>query len=337
MFGLSIAYACAKRGATVRVIDPHGPGAGASGGLVGALAPHTPDDWKPKKQLQLDGLLMSRDFWPRIELETAMPSGYRQAGRLQPILNDRGLGLAQSRQGDALQRWGDHATWAVLDHAPDPDWAPPSPTGHYIHDTLSAIINPRLAVLALAEAVEGRASTITQDGPITGQVVEATGTPGLKEITENLGRFYGHGEKGQAALLDHDARDMPQLFADGIHFIPHGNGTTAIGSTTERYFDDPTSTDIQLDHLIQKARDLLPALRSAKILNRWANTRPRSVTRAPILGRHPLRPDRFIANGGFKIGLALAPMIGEMMADLVLDGKNTIPPALDAIAALPKS
>ena len=40
IFGLAIAWTCARRGAAVRVIDPGGPGAGASGGLVGALAPH---------------------------------------------------------------------------------------------------------------------------------------------------------------------------------------------------------------------------------------------------------------------------------------------------------
>jgi len=39
VFGLSVAWACAKRGASVRVIDPYGVASGASGGIVGALAP----------------------------------------------------------------------------------------------------------------------------------------------------------------------------------------------------------------------------------------------------------------------------------------------------------
>ena len=39
IFGLSVAWACQKKGARVRVIDPGGPGAGASGGVVGALEP----------------------------------------------------------------------------------------------------------------------------------------------------------------------------------------------------------------------------------------------------------------------------------------------------------
>ncbi|MDP5364989.1 MAG: FAD-dependent oxidoreductase, partial [Paracoccaceae bacterium] len=54
IFGLSVAWACVQRGARVRVIDPHGPGAGSSGGIVGALAPHVPEQWNDKKAFQFD-------------------------------------------------------------------------------------------------------------------------------------------------------------------------------------------------------------------------------------------------------------------------------------------
>lgn len=50
VFGLSVAYACAVRGASVRVIDPNGVAAGSSGGLVGALAPHVPENWNDKRR-----------------------------------------------------------------------------------------------------------------------------------------------------------------------------------------------------------------------------------------------------------------------------------------------
>ncbi|HIF77741.1 MAG TPA: FAD-binding oxidoreductase, partial [Sulfitobacter sp.] len=54
IFGLSVAWACALRGASVQVVDPAGPAAGASGGIVGALAPHVPENWNAKKAFQLD-------------------------------------------------------------------------------------------------------------------------------------------------------------------------------------------------------------------------------------------------------------------------------------------
>ena len=40
IFGLASAWAMARRGARVRVIEASRIGAGASGGVVGALAPH---------------------------------------------------------------------------------------------------------------------------------------------------------------------------------------------------------------------------------------------------------------------------------------------------------
>ena len=63
VFGLSVAYACLLRGAKVQVIDPAGVGTGASGGIIGALAPHVPEQWNPKKAFQLDSLLMQGAFW----------------------------------------------------------------------------------------------------------------------------------------------------------------------------------------------------------------------------------------------------------------------------------
>ena len=44
-----------------------------------------------------------------------------------------------------------------------------------------------------------------------------------------------------------------------------------------------------------------------------------------MLGAWPGREGHFIANGGFKIGFGMAPMVGITMANLVLDGEDAIP------------
>ncbi|MEO0356743.1 MAG: FAD-dependent oxidoreductase, partial [Pseudomonadota bacterium] len=75
VLGLSCALACLKRGARVNVIDPNGAAFGASGGIVGALAPHMPENWVPKKQFQFDSLIMGRDFWPWGVRFRGLPSG----------------------------------------------------------------------------------------------------------------------------------------------------------------------------------------------------------------------------------------------------------------------
>ena len=165
-------------------------------------------------------------------------------------------------------------------------------------------------------------------------MVWATGYEGLIELSEEFGLELGSGEKGQALSLGLNASDKPQAYLDGIHVVPHADGTTAVGSTSEREFDKAGETDERLDDLHARAVRLLPDLDGAPVLKRWAGIRPRSRTRAPLLGRHPRKQGNFVANGGFKTGFGVAPLVGEVMADLVLDGFNRIPEPLALASAM---
>ena len=334
ILGLSVAWACAQRGARVRVIDPHGPGAGSSGGIVGALAPHVPEQWNDKKAFQFESLIMAADFWAGVEAASGLSTGYARLGRLQPVADDAALDLAQARALSAAELWQGHAVWDVVRAEACGDWAPSSPSGWLIRDTLTARLHPRMACAALVAALRGRGAAVVEDHPHEGRVIHATGAAGLRAISTHLGRSFGNGVKGQAALLAMDMRDAPQLFVDTVHVVPHADGTVAIGSTSEREYDDPTSTDALLDQVIARARDAVPALRDAPVIERWAGVRPRSRSRAPVLGVHPVFPDQFIANGGFKIGFGMAPKMAQVMADLVLEGEDRIPPGFRADASL---
>lgn len=317
VFGLSVAYACARRGAKVQVIDPNGVAAGSSGGVVGALAPHVPENWNEKKAFQFESLIMAEQFWQTIETLTGADVGYARSGRLQPLADDRAVALAQARALSAADLWQGKAIWEVIPRE-NIAWMPPSPTGLVVRDTLSALIHPRRATRALADAVIALGGAVIEDGPPQGQVVWATGWQGVLELG-------GGGVKGQAAVLAYDAAGQPQLFADALHIIPHHDGTVAIGSTSEREFETPHETDTQLDAVLARAIAAFPVLKDAPVIARWAGVRPRSKSRAPILGVHPARPDAFVANGGFKIGFGMAPKAGEVMAELILEGRDTIP------------
>ncbi|WP_406645851.1 FAD-dependent oxidoreductase [Aliisedimentitalea scapharcae] len=324
-FGLSIAWICARRGARVQVVDPFGPGAGSSGGLVGALAPHVPENWNPKKAFQFESLILAEPFWADVEQIGGVSPGYGRTGRLQPIQDDRTLALAHARAETAKDLWQGQAEWRVRPIDDVGPWAPPSATGFVIHDTLSARMHPRRACSALVAALETVGVHVVSEAPDRGLVIHATGAAGLTELGAALGKPIGNGVKGQAALLRFDAGDVPQLFADSLHFIPHADGTLAIGSTSEREFETADTTDAQLDDILERARIAVPILHSAEVIERWAGVRPRARTRAPMLGAWPNRPGHFIANGGFKIGFGVAPKIAHVMADLVLDNHDTIP------------
>jgi glycine/D-amino acid oxidase-like deaminating enzyme len=186
-------------------------------------------------------------------------------------------------------------------------------------------MHPRRACAALVAALAVMGVEIQSEAPDQGKVPHAKGYAGLLELNSEIGKTIGGGVKGQAALLRFAEGDVPQLYADGLHIIPHADGTLAIGSTSERDFEDANSTDSQLDDIIERACAAVPVLHGAEVIERWAGVRPRAKSRAPMLGSWPGRDGHFIANGGFKIGFGMAPKVAEVMADLLLQDIDRIP------------
>lgn len=318
----------ARRGARVRVIEAARIGAGSSGGTVGALAPHVPDNWNDKKAFQLDSLLMASGFWAEVEAMSGLPSGYGRTGRLQPVADRDSADRLRDRIAAAGQRWPAGLAM-TLTGDPAGGLRPLSPSGLWLHDNLTARLNPRAALLALAGAIRKRGGEVIEGQTaapdrIAAPVLWTTGSAGLAMLGEDLGRETGKGIKGQSALLRLAVPDCPQIFADGLHIVPHADGTVAVGSTSENEFahDRP---DAQLEGLIDRARAICPALTDAPVIDRWAGLRPRARSRAPVLGPWPGRVGHFVANGGFKIGFGMAPGIAAVMADLILEGRDRIP------------
>lgn len=328
IFGLSCAWELARRGAGVTVIESARIGHGSSGGTVGALAPHMPGQWNDKKQVQLDALIAAADWWAGVQAAGGVDPGYARTGRLQPVKPDA-LDQLRARVEAATEFWPAAFRMELTD-APQGPLVPASPAGVWLADNLTARLSPRRAGAALAAAIRAAGGEIIEDADPQHPdrhprgAIWATGVPGLEMLSEDLGRKIGDGVKGQSALLGFSAAEAPQVFADGLHVVPHADGTTAIGSTSEPGLSG-TTTDDQLEVLIARARALCPALGDAPVLERWAGIRPRAASRAPLLGAWPGRPGHFVANGGFKIGLAMAPPVAAMLADLVLDDNDRIP------------
>ncbi|MFN4155562.1 MAG: NAD(P)/FAD-dependent oxidoreductase [Paracoccaceae bacterium] len=335
IFGLSIAWEAARRGARVRLIERDRIGAGSSGGLVGALAPHVPENWNEKKAFQLESLLMAEPFWAGVTAASGLATGYARLGRLQPLETAEAAARARERGLEAETLWQGRARWQVVP-ATAAAWAPATPTGLLIHDSLSARLHPRLAATALVAAIRARGGEVVIGGSeaTSGPVIWATGHAGLLALNEDLARPVGAGVKGQALLLAYDASDLPQLQVDGLHIVPHADGTVAIGSTSENQWEDPVSVDAQCDALLARAIAAVPALHAAPVLDRWAGIRPRARSRAPMLGPWPGRAAEYVANGGFKIGFGMAPKVAQVMVDLVLGGVDHVPEGFRVGASL---
>jgi glycine/D-amino acid oxidase-like deaminating enzyme len=327
VFGLWCARACVGAGLSVALADRARPGAGASGGPVGALAPHDPLDWSPLKALQLEGLLALPREVDALEAETGRSTGHARPGRLRPLRSEGARARVAAQAAAAKTRWAGAGEIRLLDAPPAdaPSLAPEAAPFGWALDTLSGRIDPPAYLAALAASLEGRAerldgwrflraepgAAVFDRGRVAaGQVVIAAGWESLALA----GLAGGEGVKGQAAVLGATLpAGAPLLTAPGLFVAAHGPGRVAVGSTAEPGRTD-TETDGRLDGVIAKARALCPALAEAPIRARWAGVRPRAPGGLPVVGRLPDRPEVLLATGGFRIGLALAHLVGRAAA-----------------------
>jgi glycine oxidase len=360
IMGLWAAVKAERLGIRTLLVDAGPLGQGASGGLLGALMPHMPDKWNDKKQFQFDALLSLEDEITEIEAETGMACGYRRSGRLIPLPKPhlRKIALGHSADAEACWRRGDRRfRWNVLDRPLQKGWPDASfAAAGLVHDTFAARVSPRGLVSALAaflrsatnvQIIEGlEAETIDsaangiifRDGESVtfGHCIVSAGHrsfPLLQGVSPPLKHPLGQPVKGQAALLKADVDpSLPVIFLNGLYVVAHEGGHVAIGSTSEDVFDDPSSTDSQLDDLIFRARALVPALAKAAVVERWAGLRPKAIDRDPMVGAHPDHARVIALTGGFKVSFGIAHRLADAALNVV-NGKEMRLPASFTLAS----
>lgn len=323
--GLWTAWKAVNAGLSVTVMEKGRVGDGASGGLLGALMPHRPSQWTASKQFQLEALTRLASEIEALEDVSGVSCGYRRCGRLMPVDSERRLDEHRNWQQAAAQNWrGADARWEILDSLPAPWDGMMAPALAYDFDSLSARVNPRGLLAALAAGVRARGGAIVEGAGVNdvmslqaGHVVVAAGHDsfGLLEGAGLPG--MGWGVKGEAVLL-RPARplppDMPILYRGGAYVIVHDNGLVAAGSTSERDFADAEPSPAEAARLIADAASLCPALAGAELVESWAGIRPRAAGRQPLVGPLPGNPRIIAVTGGFKITLGIA----HRLADAVL-------------------
>jgi len=338
IMGLWAAVHAERRGMETLLVDAGNLGSGASGGLLGALMPHMPDRWSEKKQFQFDALISLEAEIAAIEAATGLSAGYRRSGRLIPLPKPHLRQIALGHSADAEVHWraGERRFhWHVLDRPPGEGWVDPvAGENGFVHDTLAARVAPRSLIAALkaflrdarhvrvleqtevADLDPAKGTATIDGGTIAfGRCILAAGYrsfPFLEKLTPRLQKPLGQAVKGQAALLAADIDPaLPTIFRDGLYVVAHEGGHVAVGSTSENSFADAFSTDEQLDALIEAVRDMVPALRAAPVIERWAGLRPKAVDRDPMVGAHPASRNLIALTGGFKVSFGLAHRLAE--------------------------
>jgi glycine oxidase len=100
------------------------------------------------------------------------------------------------------------------------------------------------------------------------------------------------------------------------YVVPRGDGTIG-GSTMENAGFDPEITEEGIRKVRDAAEEICPALGSTAQPKAWAGLRPITPDMLPIIGPDPDHPSIIYACGHSRNGVLMAPLTGDVVADLV--------------------
>ncbi|WP_329108904.1 FAD-binding oxidoreductase [Micromonospora sp. NBC_01699] len=353
IIGAACAYACARRGLSVAVLERGGLVSGATGSGEGNLLV---SDKSPGPELAL--ALHSNRRWQELDAELSDRYGdfeLERKGGLMVTRTDTGLAaLAGFAAGQADA--------GVTVERVDPDRLrelEPEITdglaGGVFYPQDMQLMPARAAVVLLAAARDAGASVrlrtevtgVRRDGTgrvtgvltaggvvAAGQVVNAAGawagqiaglagavvpvTPrrGFILVTEPVAPLVRH-KVYVADYLDNVASGDSDLQSSAVvEGTP--SGTILIGATRELVGFDPTPNPEAVRRLAYGAIALFPVLARIRVMRLYHGFRPFSPDHLPVIGADPRAPGLVHAHGHEGAGIGLAPATGELVAQVVL-------------------
>jgi len=130
--------------------------------------------------------------------------------------------------------------------------------------------------------------------------------------------------KGQIVLIE----AMPPLFERtidglGIYIVPRADGKILLGATVEFVGYDKTATVDGAKQMIDAGIAIAPQLADSTFVQTWAGLRP-YAKKGPLLGNLPGYDNVVLASGHFKNGILLAPITGQLIAELITIGQPSL-------------
>jgi glycine oxidase ThiO len=326
LVGLACAAALAERGVSVTVISEHRRGE-ASPAAAGMLAPSVERATGPAH----DFAVAARDRYPSYLAFLADRTGIQvplnRLGILQIALSAKGIkGLKKTALPTA--RWLDarelrelepglaHGVGAMF----NPDDGAVDNT--VLLNALDTFASRSSMIATIDDAVvgiePGRSSAIitTRSGAIyeAARVVLAGGAWAGQIPGAALARAV---EPGRGQLVSYATAPMRHVaYGPRGYVVPRGDSTIG-GSTMENVGFDADTTTEGIAKVRSAAEEICPALASGGIARSWAGLRPVTPDMLPLIGTDPEHESLTYACGHGRNGVLLAPLTGDLIADLV--------------------
>lgn len=344
VIGLSLAYELANQGATVQLIDCGSIGREASWAGAGILPPanlNTAID--PLDRLRALSHKLHREWAVWLREETGIDNGYRECGGLYLA---RSAGEVASLHAFAemlreLEIEIERLTPAELTELEPAlrEVAAGQLKAAYVLPGEAQLRNPD-HLRALSVACERRGVQIRSDRGATGfdyangRMTAVRTDAGLLHADQyciTSGAWTGRLLKqlgvttgimpirGQMVLFKCETPPFRRVLNEGPRYlVPRDDGRVLVGSTEEEAGFDKSTTEEAVGKLVALARQLVPALRDARIENRWAGLRPGTFDGFPYLGRMPGLSNAYAAAGHYRSGLHMSPGTAVVMRQLML-------------------
>lgn len=350
VIGLVCARQLAKEGLRVALFERDECGSGASKASLGALWPAPADHPGPLQAMQRASLWRFEPFAEALFEESGIDPGFLRCGRLEWLSSEKALQRAIQQTQQACAEWPSFGAGPVQQLI-SPEKAleiEPSlssqPYGAVLCNATARVTPSRLTA-ALKQSCLEAGATIYEHCPVASlqfrndkvtsiltakrqfhpRSVLVTSGPWTNLLDQTVNRLAPVTPvKGQALRVSGDERFCQRIIKRGpIYIVPQGEHDAFIGATTEpqEHFDQ-TVTLSKLTQLIQGAIDIMPRLDEAVFHEAWAGLRPQGKDKQPFMGKADCCANLFFATGHFKIGIGMAPLVGEVMSQYIL-GRNT--------------
>lgn len=342
--GLASAWALARQGLEVAVVEP-GPLGGqssqAAAGILGPLA-----------ESSADGPL-TRLLWASLERFGSWVEALQEDAAADPEFETRGvLRLVAPAHAAAEQasmawrtRYDPAVTWI------EPGGAPAVPTGwaaaiwsphegqihgpRYLDALLQAAVGRgvNLHVGTLAVGLEQEGSRVvgvrTDRGRIPAGVVVLAAGAWSAPLAASVGRTLAvEPVRGQVLGVRAAVRPFDYvLFAPGAYVAPKADGLLVLGATEDHSGFDSRVTLEGLYTVARRISAIAPDLLRLPFERAWSGLRPGTADGLPYLGRWPDLEGLVVATGHYRNGILLSPVTADIVAALVTG--STPPPSYD--------
>lgn len=350
--GASVAWHLAARGARVTVVDAaDAPGAGSTGRAVGG--------WRAQfaTAVNVRLSLLARERLGRFADETGGDAGFRPVGYLFLAHDARALAVFRAARavqhacglGEAVELTPEEAARVnprvELDGAVGAAWCPTDGTTRplqilqgYLDDAArrGARVHWRCRVTAMERAADGRVLRVHGSaGSWTPDVVVNAAGPWAAALAAMAGVQLPvrptRRQIGVAAPAPGLDDDFPMTIwtSDTFHLrVRDGRALLNWPVDTPGAGDDPLDLSVHqpwVDAIWQKAIGRVPALRRSAPdqAAHWAGLYEMSPDKTLIFGFDPACPNLLLANGSSGHGVMHSPAVGQLAAELLLDGATT--------------